>query len=190
MDLLIASNNKFKVREIKEILKDKFSNIYSLEEKGIDIEINEIGKTFYANALIKAETIAILTSMPVIADDSGLCVDALEGDPGIYSARYAGYPCDDKANNEKLLLELADYEDRNAEFVSEVVLYINSRKILSGKGEVKGHILKEYRGSEGFGYDPLFFSLELGKTFGEATMSEKNTISHRARALADLVSKL
>ena len=190
MDLVIASNNNHKVSEIKSILKGKFDNIYSLSDKGINIEIDETGTTFYDNALIKAETIAKLVGMPVIADDSGLSVNALNGEPGVYSARYAGYPCDDKANNDKLIKELSIYSDRSAEFISEVVLYIDSNNIVSGKGTIKGEILFEGRGDGGFGYDPLFYCYELNMTFAEATLDDKNKVSHRARALADLISKL
>jgi len=189
MDLIIASNNKHKVSEIKEILKGKFKNIYSLDEKGIDIEIEENGETFYDNALIKAKAIYDITGMPVIADDSGLSVDSLGGDPGVYSARYAGYPCNDINNNEKLLGNLVD-KDRTAHFISEVVLYISPGRIISGKGTVDGEILFEGRGTGGFGYDPLFYCPEIGKTFAEATSYEKNSVSHRARALNDLIKKL
>lgn len=190
MDLIIASNNKHKVKEIQTILKGKFNNIYSLQDKGIDIEIDETGDTFYANALIKAKAIYDLTGLPVIADDSGLCVKALNGAPGVISARFAGYPCNDKANNLKLLQELAPYKDRSAYFVSEVVLYINNERIVSGKGVVDGLILFEEKGAGGFGYDPLFYCYELNKTFAEADQDDKNRVSHRARALADLVSKI
>lgn len=190
MDLVIASNNIFKVNEIKAILQDKFDRIYSLFDKGIDIDIEEKGRTFYANALIKAKAVYDIVGIPVIADDSGLCVKALNNQPGIYSARFAGFPCNDEANNDKLLRELAAHNDRSAEFVSEVVLYLSPDDIRSGKGKVSGIILSEGKGRGGFGYDPLFYSLDLKKTFAEASPSEKNAVSHRARALMDLLSRL
>lgn len=189
MDLIIASNNLFKIQEIKSILGDRFDNIYSLNEKGIDIEIEETGNTFYENALIKAKAIYDMTKMPVIADDSGLSVNALDGKPGVYSARYAGYPCNDDRNNMKLLKELSKYNDRTAKFQSVVVLY-EEGKIFSGEGVIEGEILFEERGNGGFGYDPLFYCYELEKTFAQAKPYEKNKVSHRARALKDLISKL
>ncbi|MGI6701429.1 MAG: RdgB/HAM1 family non-canonical purine NTP pyrophosphatase [Christensenellales bacterium] len=189
MDLIIASNNKHKVDEIKDLLKHKFDNIYSLSEKGIDIEIDETGSTFYENALIKAKAVYDITSTPVIADDSGLMVDALNGAPGVMSARYAGYPCNDFNNNRKLLNAL-EGKPRGAKFVSEVVLYYSPDNIVTGRGEVMGEILYEERGEGGFGYDPLFYCYELKKTFAQADFREKNSVSHRARAVMALIDKL
>ena len=192
MDLIIASNNKNKVREIKEILSGSFDNFYSLKDIGLDIDIEETGETFFENSLIKAKTIAEITGKVCIADDSGLMVDVLDGKPGVYSARFAGEPCNDTKNNEKLihLLKNYSYEQKTAKFVSCIVLYYPNGKYITSTGEVKGHILDNYRGNGGFGYDPLFFADELSKTFGEATSVEKNKISHRARALEDLKSKI
>jgi XTP/dITP diphosphohydrolase len=190
MDLIIASNNTHKVQEIKTILSGIFDNIYSLKDKGIDIEIEESGETFYDNALIKAKAIYELTGIPALADDSGLEVSYLNGAPGVYSARYAGEPCNDKNNNEKLKEALKGIADRRARFVSEVVLYASPERIVSGKGAVQGVMLEQERGEGGFGYDPLFYCLELGKTFAETTAEEKNSVSHRSRALRDLAAKL
>lgn len=192
MDLIIASNNKNKVREIKEILDNEFDNFYSLKDIGLDIDIEETGETFFENSLIKAKTIADITGKVCIADDSGLMVDVLGGKPGVYSARFAGEPCNDENNNKKLLelLKGYSYEEKTAKFVSCIVLYFPNGEYITSTGEVKGHILTEYHGNGGFGYDPLFFADELGKTFGEATSEEKNKISHRARALEDLKSKV
>ena len=192
MDLIIASNNKNKVIEIKQILAGSFDNFYSLKDIGLDIDIEETGTTFLENSLIKAKAIADITGKVCIADDSGLMVDVLGGDPGVYSARFAGEPCNDNNNNEKLLQLLKDYpyKERTAKFVSCIVLYYPSGKYLSATGEVKGHILDAYRGNGGFGYDPLFYADELNKTFGEASSTEKNQISHRARALAKLKEQL
>ena len=192
MDLVIASNNKNKVREIKQILSKDFDNFYSLKDLGINIDIEETGTTFFENSMIKAKTIADMTGKVCIADDSGLMVDVLNGDPGVYSARFAGEPCNDENNNKKLLNLLKDYtyEEKTAKFVSCIVLYYPNGKYVTATGEVKGHILTEYHGNGGFGYDPLFYCDELGKTFGEAEQSEKNKVSHRARALQGLKDQL
>ena len=178
------------------MLSGKFEDILTLKDLGIDIEIEENGTTFEQNAYIKASTIAKMTGMPAIGDDSGICVQALGGEPNIYSARYAGEPCNDKNNNTKLLSKLHALEtdghevDRTAYFQSVVVLCYPDGSYISGSGRTYGKIIDEYRGVNGFGYDPIFLSDELGKTFGEAVMEEKNTISHRSRALKDLLEKL
>ncbi len=196
MKAVLASNNKHKLVEIKTMLKDKIEEIYTLKDMGIEIEIEENGTTFEENAYIKASTIAKLTGLPAIGDDSGICVEALGGEPNIYSARYAGEPCNDANNNKKLLDKLHALEqktgvvNRKAYFQSVVVLCYPDGSYISGTGRTYGQIIDEYKGSNGFGYDPIFLSDELGKTFGEAVMEEKNTISHRSRALKDLLSKL
>lgn len=190
MDIIIASNNTHKVDEIRQILKGKFDNVYSLKDKMIDIEIEENGKTFYDNALIKASTIVSLSGLPTLADDSGLEVDALNGAPGVYSARYAGEKCDDNANNAKLLAQLEGITNRSARFVCNMVLCYPDGKILSATGCAEGYILESPQGNSGFGYDPLFFSKDLEKSFGIASNEEKNSVSHRGRALQELVQKL
>lgn len=190
MDIIIASNNVHKVDEIRQILKGKFDNIYSLKDKLIDIEIEENGKTFYDNALIKASTIVNLSGLPTLADDSGLEVDALNGAPGVYSARYAGEKCDDTANNAKLLAQLEGITNRSARFVCNMVLCYPDGKIVSAVGITDGYILESPQGNSGFGYDPLFFSKDLEKSFGIASNEEKNSVSHRGRALQELVQKL
>lgn len=196
MKAVLASNNKHKLVEIKTMLSDKFQDIYTLADLSINVEIEENGNTFEENAYIKANTIAKLTGLPAIGDDSGICVSALNGEPNIYSARYAGEPCNDKNNNTKLLSKLhalennGDKVDRTAYFQSVVVLCYPDGSFISGSGRTYGKIIDDYRGSNGFGYDPIFLSDELGKTFGEATMEEKNKISHRSRALKDLLGKM
>lgn len=190
MELLIASNNKHKVSEIKKILSGKFDRIYSLAELGIKVDPNEIASDFLGNARIKAREISRYTDKAVLADDSGLEVAALGGAPGVHSARYAGEPCSDDRNNDKLLREMAGITDRTARFVTSIVLLFPDGCEIVGVGEVKGKILTEKKGKNGFGYDPLFYSYELGKTFGEATDDEKNAVSHRARALSDLLRQL
>lgn len=185
-DLIIASNNKNKVKEIKEIFTGIFDNVYSLADKHINIDIEETGSTFEENALIKARAICDLTGMTALADDSGLEVDALGGEPGVYSARYAGSGHDDHANNRKLLKALEGVTDRKAHFTCVVALCSPNGDIATARGEVQGYILTAPVGDNGFGYDPLFFSTELGKSFALATAEEKNAISHRGRALQKL----
>ncbi len=197
MIAVLASNNAHKLKEIRALLADKFEKVCSLADVGIHTDIDETGVTFEENAFIKAQTIFDMLGgkYAVLADDSGLCVEALDGAPGVYSARYAGNPCDDAKNNALLLKNLHELEktvpkNRNAYFASVVAAVLPDGRKISGEGRVNGIILDEYRGGGGFGYDPLFYCTELSKTFAEAEMHEKNTVSHRARALAALREKL
>lgn len=185
--IVAASGNAGKIREISEILNDY--RVISCKELGFTEDIEETGKTFYDNALIKAETVAKALNMPALADDSGLCVTALSGAPGVYSARYSGTGTDE-GNIDKLLKETENVSDRSAKFVSAVVVYYPDGKIVSAQGETFGEILRARRGNGGFGYDPVFYSYDLKKSFGEASAEEKNSVSHRARALAELRKKL
>lgn len=185
--IVAASGNAGKIREISEILNDY--RVISCKELGFTDDIEETGKTFYDNALIKAETVAKALNMPALADDSGLCVTALSGAPGVYSARYSGTGTDE-GNIDKLLKETENVSDRSAKFVSAVVVYYPDGKIVSAQGETFGEILRARRGNGGFGYDPVFYSYDLKKSFGEASAEEKNSVSHRARALAKLRKKL
>ncbi len=189
MKLLIASNNKHKVEEIKAALADKFETIASLADEGIVCEPEENGSTFLENALIKARAVAKFTDKVVLADDTGLCVTALNGRPGINSARYAGSH-ENAANRAKLLFELDGKVDRSAYFTTTVVLLYPNGSYIAAEGRVDGCILTEEHGTCGFGYDSLFFCPELGKTFAEATAAEKLSVSHRGRALANLLNKL
>lgn len=197
MIAVLASNNSHKLDEIRALMADKFDKVCSLSDMDIHTDIDETGTTFEENAFIKAQTIFDMLGgrYAVIADDSGLCVEALGGAPGVYSARYAGEPCDDGKNNRLLLNNLHEREslfpkNRRAYFASVVAAVLPDGRKLSGEGRVYGEVLDEYRGNGGFGYDPLFYCEELGKTFAEASMAEKNTVSHRARALAALKEKL
>lgn len=197
MIAVLASNNSHKLDEIRALMADKFDKVCSLSDMDIHTDIDETGTTFEENAFIKAQTIFDMLGgrYAVIADDSGLCVEALGGAPGVYSARYAGEPCDDGKNNRLLLKNLHEREslfpkNRRAYFASVVAAVLPDGRKLSGEGRVYGEVLDEYRGTGGFGYDPLFYCEELGKTFAEASMAEKNTVSHRARALAALKEKL
>ncbi|MCI5791140.1 MAG: XTP/dITP diphosphatase [Clostridiales bacterium] len=190
MKLVIASNNGNKVREIKEILGGFFKEIYSLKELNVDIEVEETGKTFRENAYLKAKAVSDITKACVIADDSGLCVNALDGAPGLYSARYAGEEQNDAANKKLLLKNMADKTDRSAYFVTAIVLLYPDGKEIYAEGRTEGSILYAEEGTRGFGYDALFFSKDLQKSFGLATSEEKNAVSHRGRALRELERKL
>lgn len=186
MKILLATNNQGKLRELKALLPQEYE-ILTMKDCGIDVDVVEDGDTFEDNALIKAKTISQLSGMVTIADDSGLEVTALGGAPGIYSARYSGSHGNDNANNELLLKNMQGISDRSANFTSAVVLYYPSGEYMTFVGKVYGRILEDSCGDGGFGYDPLFYSTELNKSFGTATAEEKNRVSHRAKALAKLV---
>jgi XTP/dITP diphosphohydrolase len=191
--LIIASNNAHKVKEIKAILSEFPLEIVSLKEAGIDIDVVEDGATFMENAYKKAyEIFEIAGGAMVLSDDSGIAVEALNGAPGVYSARFAGEHGNDNKNNEKLLslLEGKSFEERKAKFVSAIVMIIDKDKALKVEGEIHGYITEGLKGAGGFGYDPLFLVPEYNKTFGELSEEEKNEISHRARALQKLKEEL
>lgn len=189
MKLLIASNNQHKIDEIKQILGNKFEQILSLSEARIVCDPEENGKTFLDNALIKVRAVVKLTDMPVLGDDTGLCVDALNGAPGVHSARFAG-DHDNAKNRAKLLYELQDETNRKAHFSTAVALLYPDGRLVTAEGRVDGEILHTEVGANGFGYDSLFYCNEIGKTFAEATAEEKNAVSHRGRALQNLAEKL
>ncbi len=189
MKLLIASNNQHKIDEIKQILGNKFEQILSLSEACIVCDPEENGKTFLDNALIKVRAVAKLTDMPVLGDDTGLCVDALNGAPGVHSARFAG-DHDNTKNRAKLLYELQDETNRKAHFSTAVALLYPDGRLVTAEGRVDGEILHTEVGANGFGYDSLFYCNEIDKTFAEATAEEKNAVSHRGRALQNLANKL
>lgn len=187
--LILATNNAHKVTEIKAILGGRFA-ITSLREAGINIDIEETGSTFAENAVIKASAIAKLAGVASLADDSGLVVEALGGAPGVYSARYAGEGHNDDDNIDKLLFNLKNVPNRTAKFVSAIALCRPDGRVLVAEGEAQGVILEERRGAGGFGYDPVFYSTELKKTFAEASFEEKNAVSHRKRGLEALAKML
>lgn len=189
MKILVASNNKNKIREIKQILGDIFEPI-SLLEAGVVSNPEENGSTFLENALLKARAGVSASKMPCIADDSGLCVQALNGAPGIYSARYSGDGATDEKNNELLLSNMQGHNNRKACFRSAVALVFPDGSEFTAEGECPGIIIEEYRGNNGFGYDPLFLVEEYGKTFAELDGETKNRISHRAKALSELRKKV
>ena len=190
MQLIIASNNAHKVGEIKKILSSEFEQILSLKEAGINHETVEDGRTFMENALKKAREIAELSGSAALADDSGICVNALGGEPGIYSARFAGEHGDDEANNRLLLERLSDKDDRSAHYTAAVALvYPGGREVIA-EGYMHGKIIHAPRGTGGFGYDPLFVAEGEERTVAEMSAEEKNAISHRANALRLLLDKL
>lgn len=190
MKLIIASNNSHKIREIKKILGERFEGILSLSEAGITHETVEDGKTFMENALKKAREIAEISGFAALADDSGICAHALDGAPGIYSARYSGEHGNDSANNALLVANLADKEDKGAHYTCAMALVYPDGREVTAEGYMYGHIISEGRGSAGFGYDPIFVPEGELRTVAEMTDEEKNAISHRASALSLLLEKL
>ncbi len=188
MKLIIASNNAHKIYEIKKMLGSKFSQILSLKEAGIVHETVEDGTTFLENAYKKAREIAEISGCPALADDSGICVHALDGAPGIYSARFSGGSDDD--NNNLLLQKLCGKSDRAAHYTCAMSLVYPDGREISAEGYMYGEITDNPRGSRGFGYDPLFVPDGETRTVAEMTDDEKNAISHRANALKLLLSKL
>lgn len=193
--IVVATGNAHKLTEIEAILSEVLPEVrfVALGQLGDFEDPEETGTTFVENAIIKAEAAVAATGLAAIADDSGLVVDALAGEPGVYSARYAGVHGDDAANNAKLLDKLGDTPDaeRTARFMSVVALIDASGCVLTGTGACEGAIAREGRGEHGFGYDPLFLPVDTpGKTMAELTPEEKNAISHRFHALQDLSAQL
>lgn len=186
--IVLATNNKHKLKEYKEILKDY--DIITLEDIDYLEEIEETGETFLENALLKAETIhnylkKIGKEYIVVSEDSGLCVDSLNGAPGVYSARYSGTHGNDQKNRDKLRREL-EGKKKDAYFTCTIVVYYPNGEYQSFVGETKGKIIEEEIGNKDFGYDCIFYSDELNKTFGEASEEEKNKVSHRGRAIQEM----
>ncbi|MBR5543097.1 MAG: XTP/dITP diphosphatase [Oscillospiraceae bacterium] len=193
MKFIIATNNKKKLRELGAIL-DKFGvEAVSLAQAGIVSDAEETGDTFEENSKIKAEAAMQVSGLPAIADDSGLVVDALGGEPGIYSARYGGDKCKDDVERYEFLLEnmknVPDGE-RSARFVSVITCVFPDGRLLSARGEIEGEILRSPRGEGGFGYDPVFFVAEENMSMAEMSQERKNEISHRARSLEIMAKKL
>lgn len=193
--IVVATGNMHKLTEIEAILSGVLPNVrfVALGQLGDFEDPEENGTTFLENAIIKAQAAVEATGLAAVADDSGLVVDALDGEPGVYSARYAGVHGDDAANNAKLLANLENVDDasRTARFMSVIALIDADGFVLTGTGSCEGVIGREGRGEFGFGYDPLFLPLDTpGKTMAELSPDEKNAISHRFHALQDLSSKL
>ena len=188
--LVIATRNRNKLREFLEILKGLDIEIVSLDQFGPIPTVIEDGNTFEENAYKKALHTAKILGIPALADDSGLVVAALSGQPGVYSARYAGENASDDENCLKLLADLVDVKDRSAYFQCVLSLAVPSGPALTYAGRCDGTIINEKRGENGFGYDPIFLFNELQKTFAELSMDEKSKVSHRGKALSEMKSEL
>ena len=189
--IVLASGNRGKLAEFAQLFAGSGIGLVAQGELGVG-EVEETAATFVENALLKARHAARVTGLPALADDSGLCVEALGGAPGVYSARYAGEPKSDTRNNEKLLADLADQADRRAHFVSLIVFvrHADDPQPIIAEGEWHGEIVDQHRGDGGFGYDPLFFVPEFGKTAAELDADTKNRVSHRGRAMQKLIERL
>ena len=185
--LVVASGNAHKLRELQHIFGDYYT-VVSMKTAGFRGDIDENAATFAGNAVLKAEAVCAATGLPTLADDSGLTVDALDGEPGVLSARYAGVHGDDAANNALLLRRMKGKTARAAAFQCAIALKIPGREALVAEGSCPGVLLEEERGNGGFGYDPLFLYEPLGKTFAELTEEEKNQVSHRARACEKMLA--
>ena len=187
--LVFATNNQHKIDEAQDIVKGKLKLI-SLKEAGVDIDVDETETTFRGNAWLKAQAVWELTGLPCVADDSGLCVEALGGEPGVYSSRYAGEAGNHTKNNEKLLKEMDGKSDRRAFFSTVLCLVGLDDTPLYIEGRVNGVILREIQGRDGFGYDPLFCPNGDSRSFAEMSAAEKNAMSHRGRAFQSLMEYL
>lgn len=188
MKLFLATGNKKKIAEILPLVKNY--EILSITDEIKIPEVVEDMDTFEGNSQKKALEISKFLNMITIADDSGLMVDALDGEPGVYSARYAGENATDELNNKKLIEKLKGIGNRKAKFVSVISIAKPNGEVYSFRGEVDGTIIDEPRGLNGFGYDPYFYYLPYGKTFAELELSDKNIVSHRARALSQMKEKI
>ena len=187
--LVFATNNQHKIDEAQDIVKGKLKLI-SLKEAGVDIDVDETETTFRGNAWLKAQAVWELRGLPCVADDSGLCVEALGGEPGVYSSRYAGEAGNHKKNNEKLLKEMEGKSDRRAFFTTVLCLVGLDDRPIYIEGRVNGVILREIQGRDGFGYDPLFCPDGDNRSFAEMSAAEKNAMSHRGRAFQSLMEYL
>lgn len=188
MKLVLASKNQHKLVEMQTILGQLGLEVVLEQDVGVDVDVEETGTTFLENALLKAKAVCAASGMAAIADDSGLVVDALDGAPGVYSARYGGKHSD--AERTALLLEnmaQVPEEKRTARFVSAIACALPDGRVVTAQGSCEGVILFETRGNNGFGYDPVFYVPQLGKTFAEADSSEKNALSHRGKALNEFL---
>ena len=190
MKLVLASKNAHKLRELGEILAELGIEVLSEAEAGVDVEVEETGTTFEENALLKARAVCGASGLPAVADDSGLCVDALSGAPGVYSARYGGEALDDPGRCRLLLENMRGQLDRRCRFVSAICCCFPGGDTVTARGECAGTLAYVPRGESGFGYDPIFFCPPLKKTFAELTAEEKNAVSHRGNALRKFKEEL
>ncbi|MEY2938037.1 MAG: RdgB/HAM1 family non-canonical purine NTP pyrophosphatase [Bacteroidetes bacterium] len=187
--LVFATNNQHKIDEAQAIVQGKLQLI-SLKEAGVEIEVDETETTFRGNAFLKAQAVWEITGLPCVADDSGLCVNALGGEPGVFSSRYAGEAGNHAKNNEKLLSELLGKADRSAYFTTVLCIVGMENTPIYIEGRVNGVILTQMQGKDGFGYDPLFCPEGENRSFAEMLASEKNAMSHRGRAFQSLMDYL
>lgn len=190
MKFVLASKNAHKLTEMQSILGELGVEVVLESDVGVDIEVEETGETFEENSLLKAKAVMEATGLPAIADDSGLCVDALGGAPGVYSARYGGEGLLDRRRYELVLEALKGQTDRRAQFVSVVTACFPGGDVLSARGECPGTIAYAPQGENGFGYDPVFFVPALRKTYAQMSPEEKNAISHRGKALEKFKEEL
>ena len=190
MRFVLATHNPGKLREMGEILKDFGIEVVSPRDLGLTVDVEETGTTFAENAMLKAKAICKAANLPAIADDSGLCVDALGGAPGVYSARYGGEGLDDKGRYMLLLSSLRGAPTRAAHFACAVACAFPNGDTLTAEGRCDGSIAYAPLGEGGFGYDPVFLLPGTGKTFGQLSQEEKSAVSHRGRALKDFAGKL
>ena len=192
MKIVLATANSDKIAEIKNILKNCPVEFLPLKDFG-GLAVTEDGKTFYENARKKAYEIALFTKLPALADDSGLCVDALSGGPGVYSSRYSGKKATYESNVRKLLMKMSGITNRKAKFVCVCALYFPDGRIFSARGEIEGIITREPFGNGGFGYDPVFFIPRFRRTFAEMDAEKKNAVSHRGKAfrkMAEIIKEI
>ena len=187
---VLATHNPGKLKEMGAILAQFGVEVVSPRDLGLTVDVEETGTTFAENAMLKAKAICAAAQLPAIADDSGLCVDALNGGPGVYSARYGGEGLDDKGRYMLLLNSLRGQSTRTAHFTCAIACAFPNGDTLTAEGRCDGTIAYAPMGEGGFGYDPVFFVPELKKTFGQLTAEEKSAISHRGRALESFIGKL
>ena len=191
MKLILASNNANKLKEFRSLVADLDIELLSQKEAGCDFEVEETGTTFEENAYLKASAVTEATGIAAVADDSGLCVDALGGEPGIYSARYGlGHAASDEERYRYLLQKMEGVEDRSARFVCCICCTFPDGSVIRSRGECEGEILLAPKGQNGFGYDPVFHPLCLDKSMAELSREEKNAISHRGKALRAFIKEL
>lgn len=192
MKIILATKNKGKIKEFEKLTEGMNIEVLSILDDIDFPDVEEDGKTFEENSAKKAKEIAEYTGITTVSDDSGLCVDTLNGEPGIYSARYSGENATDESNMEKLLKNLSntEKEKRKAHFVSVVSIAFPDGSVKSFRGETEGEILFQKEGNNGFGYDPIFYSYDLKKSFGNATPEEKKSVSHRGRAFQKLKKEM
>lgn len=190
MKFVLATQNQGKVKEMRAILSHMGIEVVSAAEAGVHLDVEETGATFAENAMLKAKAVSQAAGLPAIADDSGLCVDALNGGPGVYSARYGGPELDDRGRYTLLLQSMRGQTTRAAHFACAICCAFPNGDTLTAEGRCNGAIAFAPMGTDGFGYDPVFLVPDKGKTFAQLSAEEKNEISHRGRALAEFAAKL